>query len=1021
MSPCRGSAYRRWQQDMFALSLMVLALFASQSFAQSNPPASLALDGELLLDVRLDGRSLDFSILGYRDESRFWLSLAELMDVLQFPVNVDAGAGRAGGWYIREERSFSLDLAAGKVSSGEQVFEIGGQAVIFQGDLFVTMAALERWFPIVLAPLIRQLQLDVSTTETIPLQARLSRSRSERVSGASGLSREPQLPYQQTPYRATGPHATDIRLNTSSVLEDEDDTSTSLGGSYSILSRGDLAWMTSTIALSGSKDDDISDGRFKLERSDLDGPMKLEHVEVGDVDASSRGLLIRGGGAQEGETGLFADEQVDLRGDVPPNWEVELYRNGVLIDFQVVGGAAQYEFLDVPLEFGENRFEFVLYGPFGEERREELVRFAGRSALELGDVSYELAAVQDGRSVLDVRSPSPKGQVDTGRFLSNFNIGLATNAVASVGVDSFVANDNREQDYSASLSVNFATFQANVGYRNRALAQDEATGLIRARLNASTTTSMRYTQFFKGGLDEELVSTDRQRWNGNVNLFTRVASLPLNVDAFHQQREQSSASSASAGTTFTNSLGVRFSKSFFYDRDDQAGSVDERTGGSINVSTSMRPWSFRTGIGYGISPDSEINNVNASANLRVDSRMRLNFDVNHSAQTDFTTYRAGFNWLLDSLQISPQVIYDSNERWVGLVSVSTSFSPRPDRVWPEIERLSQTQSGGAYAKAYLDNNGNGVMDQGEEGVEGVRIEAVQSWRSAETEADGRAYINRLRAERVTDIAIDSSSLTDIELRPVAPGVSIRPRPGSWSRIDFPVIRTMELEGYVRTHIQGADDDLEPVERAQIQLLRENGQFVATQRTAFDGFFLFSAVPPGVYELRLGDQWSSRVEEKPRMMSVNANGGVIQDLDFVLAMPEGRQLIESAPRGVSPEPPVSPGFAPFPVERPSTLPEPESALSPTSEVDLPSEPSGRVSSGNWYVQVGVFGEPSNARNYWQQLLGNEVLSGTLEPKFVPVGNLTGLLAGPGQSETQARTLCSRIKSEGVDCLVREVND
>ncbi|MDV2080334.1 SPOR domain-containing protein [Marinobacter xestospongiae] len=1018
------------------VSLLVwggLVPVAPVSAQQVNDETVLRIENELLLDVRLDGEPLGAAILGYRRGDEVLLALSELMDVLQFPVNVDADAGRAGGWFVEEARSFSLNRATGEVSAGDRNFSLAdAEAIPFQGDLYVPTSSLERWFPITLAPQIRQLSLDVSTRETIPLQERMARSSTRRVGGVGGLSREAQLPFQPTPYRFLGPHATDIRLNLSSVLEDEDDTSTSLGGNYSILSRGDLLWMTSTIAVSGNKDDDVSDGRFQLERSDLDGPLALEHVEVGDVDVgNARGLLIRGGGAQEGMSGLFADEQVDLRGDIPPDWEVELYRNGVLIDFQVVGGDAQYEFLNVPLEFGENRFEFVFYGPFGENRREEQVFYAGRSGLELGDVSYELAAVQDGRTVFDVRSPSARGDVDSARYLGDVNIGLASNAVATLGVDSFVVDDERHEDYSAGLSINFATLQTSLGYQDRALEQDEATGLLRGRVGRQTTGSLRYTHYLKGDLDADQLPSDRQRWSATGSLATRAASLPINLDAFHLERQRSSASAASIGTTHSTETGWRLSKSFFYEREELVDDTDQRTGGAFNVSTSLRPWRFRAGVGYNLSPDTEISTVNSSATLRVDSRMTMNLDITHSALTDYTTYRTGFNWLLDVVQISPQIVYDSNERWTGLVSVSTSLNPRPGHAWPEFSRLSQTGYGAAYARAFLDANGNGVLDPDEAPLQGAQIDAVQAWQTAQTDAEGRAYLHRLRPDRLTDIAMVSSSLADIELNPSTPGVSIEPRPGSWSQVDFPVIRTLELEGHV--YGQGGRDDRIPLERVVVQLLDAEGQVRASQRTAFDGFFLFAAIPPGQYQLRLGDAWRDRVVDRPGPINARSSGGVLRDQDFLLAA-EGRQLVEfgelepstpaapesvpEAEAGPSRQPP-SPGFAP-PVE---------DADEPAVLMDVPvtdPEPlrneaarAGARPAGDWFVQLGAFGERGNAERYWRRLREDGVLPASAEARYQEAGRLVRLLAGPGQPESAARGLCQRLKSDGADCLVREM--
>ena len=47
-------------------------------------------------------------------------------------------------------------------------------------------------------------------------------------------------------------------------------------------------------------------------------------------------------------------------------WDAELYRNGQLLAFAENRADGRYEFIDVPLLYGQNRFEVVLYGPQGQ-------------------------------------------------------------------------------------------------------------------------------------------------------------------------------------------------------------------------------------------------------------------------------------------------------------------------------------------------------------------------------------------------------------------------------------------------------------------------------------------------------------------------------------------------------------------------------------------------------------------------------------------------------------------------------
>jgi hypothetical protein len=1003
-------------------------LVSAGSHAQQaiEDSAAFPIESELLLELLLEGRSLEITVLAYQRDDRVYLALGELMDAIRFPVNTDAATGQAGGWFITEEREFLLDLSQNLVISDENRFNPGTDVAVFEGQIFVALSALESWFPLSFEPLIRQLALNVEPLEAIPLQESLRR-RYGRVFSVGAVTREPELPFQETPYRPIGRHSTDLRVNTSSVLQDGDDDTTDLQGGYSLLSRGDLAWMTSTIALTGTDDDEISNGRIKLERNLQQPFLDLDYVEIGDVDAGNRGLLVRGGGAQEGSTGTFTNESIDLRGDIPPDWEVELYRNGILVDVQVVGSEAQYEFLEVPLEFGENRFEFVFYGPFGEEERDERIVFSG-DGLEFGDVSYTLSAVEDGESVIDGFQASQKGTEGTGRYRASFNLGLGASTTARVNVDSFELEGERLEDASLGLSTSFSKLQTSLGYNRRERALDDATAQVRGRLGEKTNASVRYTEFLVGDLESDLVPSNRALWSAGASLSSRIFDNPFSIDASQSERESGSSTFVNLGTTIPTPW-VRLSKAFFYQREELETNTDEQAGGSFNFSVDHNPWRFRSGGTYNISPESEFSSVFVSADIQLDRQMRLNFDVRHRPEDNYTNYRMGFNWGLDYVQISPQVIYDSNERWVGLVSLSTSFSPRPGRYMPAIDRLSQTGSGAAHARAFLDDNGDGIWNDNERGLPGVRVDAVQSYRSAQTASDGNAYLTRLRNDRVTDIAIDPSSLPEFDLNASSPGVSVRPRPGSWSTVDFPVIRTMELEGYVFQGRTGAQEPA-PAPRVLVRLMDMDGEIVSQQRTVFDGFYLFSDVAPGTYSLVLRDELEDRLVEKPGQVRVTSAGGVIRDLNFTI-VPESRALMglgepsnpakREGPRIIAPIIPEDVGVTSEPLPEDNIVPVDRSEsgveLTPVSPVE-----DDLLPDGNWHVQFGAFSEEDNARRRWDELQETGVLPDRQRAWYDSVGNLVRLLTDTGLPEKDARALCDQVKASGAgDCLVRQLED
>ena len=65
----------------------------------------------------------------------------------------------------------------------------------------------------------------------------------------------------------------------------------------------------------------------------------------------------------------------------PPGWEVELYRNGTLIEFATVGSDGRYFFPDEENPFGENTFVAKLFGPQGQIHEDRQTFWGGGAEL----------------------------------------------------------------------------------------------------------------------------------------------------------------------------------------------------------------------------------------------------------------------------------------------------------------------------------------------------------------------------------------------------------------------------------------------------------------------------------------------------------------------------------------------------------------------------------------------------------------------------------------------------------------
>src|SRR5439155_3822441 len=148
---------------------------------------------------------------------------------------------------------------------------------------------------------------------------------------------------------------------------------------YELYASGEVARMSVDARLASDTKGVPSSLRMRAYRGDatggLLGPLHATHFEVGDVTSASSALVAQsqiGRGVMVTNRPLERPDTFDrktFRGELPAGWDAELYRNEQLLAVSQPRSDGRYEFIDVPLLFGQNRIEIVLYGPQGQVRR----------------------------------------------------------------------------------------------------------------------------------------------------------------------------------------------------------------------------------------------------------------------------------------------------------------------------------------------------------------------------------------------------------------------------------------------------------------------------------------------------------------------------------------------------------------------------------------------------------------------------------------------------------------------------
>ena len=127
---CMGTVRRSVVNGLcISAAFGVALLLCCESRAQSpgnagtdpDPPAGMITpvtrpdDNLLILELRFKQFTLKDAFVGYLNDGGLLLPLGEFVRALDFPITVEPESGRANGWFLGENRLFSLDLARHEV------------------------------------------------------------------------------------------------------------------------------------------------------------------------------------------------------------------------------------------------------------------------------------------------------------------------------------------------------------------------------------------------------------------------------------------------------------------------------------------------------------------------------------------------------------------------------------------------------------------------------------------------------------------------------------------------------------------------------------------------------------------------------------------------------------------------------------------------------------------------------------------------------------------------------------------
>ncbi len=551
-----------------------------------------------------------------------------------------------------------------------------------------------------------------------------------------------------------------------------------------------------------------------------------------------------------------------FNGRLPPGWQVEAYRGGQLVGLDSALADGSYG-VDVPVLFGENPIELVAYGPFGERQSFSRTYRAATALLRARAFEYGLSAGACRATPCDATA-----NVD-------LRYGVSRRWTAAAGVDRIW------RDTLADLSHPYLSATGSLTYAWTVQAEAVANGLVRGGLGFEPSLNVR-------------VGADYTRYDSDV-----VASLfnPLNrrgqlrLAAFYRPDAQRdffyADATAELATTATGTaqrlqgaisaqLGdVRLQPYARLERDGVNG-VGTTTRGFVGFTTFFVP-SGRVGS---LLRSSWIRGSFESEGFT--SPRTASFTIARPV-LDAVRVEAGVNWVRGApgpaFTLGIASSFDQVRSFTTLSAqrgapagmtqyVQGSMIYDRQRGALTLDAGPSLQRGGVAGVVFLDVNGNGRRDVGEEGLPNVRLQV----------GSGSAYSDSLGVYRVWDVVpfeplmVSADSLSFDSPLWVASdrAVAVLPAPNSFTAVDVPLTMGAVLEGQVTRDFGGKRQG---VAGATVVLTERRSGRRRTITTFTDGSFYALGVTPGEYELAVGERLLEllQVDAEPRWFVVGPDG------------------------------------------------------------------------------------------------------------------------------------------------------
>lgn len=861
-----------------------LALAAACS--AGGAPAAAPADGwrpndddALLFEARLGRYRLGSEISGYQTPEGVCVDFSNMIDALDVPVRIDSAKKVAEGWMFGERNTLRIDLAAASVTVKGQRRPLGPTEIRQTPDGWcVSAKSLAAWFGVELEPDLSNAVLLVSSTNKLPVE--LAAERRERATHVRSVEQFDlaQLPQARLPYQFWRTPSIDTVVTLGGLSDKQ--RGRKIDRQYELYASGEIATLSVDARLSSTRKGNLDDLRVRAYRSDaagrLLGPLKATHVAAGDVSSFGSALVSRslpGRGAVVTNRPIDRPDTFDrktFRGELPTGWDAEIYRNGQLLGFAQNRSDGRYEFADVPLTFGANRFEIILYGPQGQLRRERETVVVGADSISPKETWYWAGVSQDERDLLSLGADDIEAAGRGWRGGFGVERGIDARTSLSAQAHSLVLQGDRLSYLEAAVrrSIGPALVEVAGSYETKGGRALRAQLLGQIGQTFISGESIVGRNFVSDRVDRGVTGSHQLALEHSFDLKKFI--LPVHLEGRYITRADGNHSFEGRGRVSASFGRVSLTGSVDWRKQRRAFGPDppDTLETALLANGSIGRVRLRGEMRWRLSPDRRFESAALIGQRQIAERSDLRAEIGYDRGLRRARGSIGYVHRFSTFSASVTGEAATDGSVAAGLNLAFSLGPDPFRGGFRFASEKLAATGTTLARVYRDQNGDGVRQPGEPFAPEVQIKVGRSPIAELTGKSGEVMIDNLEPHRPILVAVDATSLPDPLIQAGGPGIVVIPRPGLPLTIELPLVSAGEVLG---TLVDTSGGSLEGID---LELFDGRGRAVATTRSDFDGFFLFESVAYGRYGLRIARLSAEAAKLAPELdTSVQVDGVV----------------------------------------------------------------------------------------------------------------------------------------------------